>query len=85
VAHRQANFEIRSDEYEDNRHFFLAHSFRDNYENALSRLPNVTSTVFINRVEVWVTNRNRQTLDVREVIAFADFGEKDKLVRQEFF
>ena len=79
------NFEIRSDEYEDNRHFFLAHSFRDNYENSLSRLPNVTSTVFINRVEVWVTNRNRQTLDVREVIAFADLGEKGKLVRQEFF
>lgn len=79
------NFEIMSNDYEDNRHFFLAHFFRDTYEQSLSRLPNVTTTVNINRVEVWVTNRNRQTLDVREVVAIADLGEKDKLVRQEFF
>jgi cell surface protein SprA len=78
------NFSVRSDEYEDNRHFFLAHSFRDNYEQALSRLPVVASTIFVNRVEVWVTNRNRQTLDVREIVAVADIGEKARLVRTEF-
>ena len=36
-------FEIKADEYEDNRHFFLAHVFRDNYEQNLSRLPYVAS------------------------------------------
>lgn len=79
------NFEIKSDEYEDNKHFFFAHSFRENYEPSLSRLPAVTSVININRIEVWVTNTNRQTLDVREVVALSDLGEKAKLHRPEFF
>lgn len=79
------NFEIKADEYEDNKHFFFAHSFRDNYEPSLSRLPVVSSVININRIEVWITNSNRQTQDVREVVALADLGEKRRLVRQEFF
>lgn len=78
------NFEIKADEYEDNKHFFFAHSFRDNYEQSLSRLPVVTSIANVNRIEVWVTNSNRQTLDVREVVALSDLGEKRRLHRQEF-
>lgn len=78
------DFEIKSDEYEDNKHFFFAHTFRENYEASLSRLPVVTSTFNINRIEVWVTNTNRQTLDVREVIALTDIGEKKRLNRPQF-
>ena len=68
-------FEIKADEYEDNRHFFLAHVFRDNYEQNLSRLPYVASQAVVTRLEVWVTNKTRQTENVREVVAFADLGE----------
>lgn len=68
-------FEIKADEYEDNRHFFLAHIFRDNYEQNLARLPYVASQAVVTRLEVWVTNKTRQTENVREVVAFADLGE----------
>ncbi|MCO5232309.1 MAG: cell surface protein SprA [Chitinophagales bacterium] len=79
------NFEIKADEYEENKHFFFAHSFRENYEPSLSRLPVVTSIANINRIEVWVTNTNRQTIDVREVVALADLGEKHRLNKPEYF
>ena len=32
-------FEIRADEYEENRHYFIAQYFRDNYNNAMATLP----------------------------------------------
>ncbi|MCO5247732.1 MAG: cell surface protein SprA [Chitinophagales bacterium] len=79
------DFEIKADEYEENKHFFFAHSFRDTYESSLSKLPVVTSQAHITRIEVWVTNTNRQTTDIREVIAFADLGEKSHLKRTEYY
>ena len=72
-------FEIKSDEYEENKHFFLAQYFRDNYENNLSKVPIIISQVTINRMEVWVTNKTRQTEDIREIIALPDLGEKSKM------
>lgn len=68
-------FEINVDEYEDNRHFFLAHYFRDNFEKAMSKLPYVASTIKIENLEVWVTNKRGDTERVRNIIAFADLGE----------
>jgi cell surface protein SprA len=68
-------FEIKADEYEENRHFFLAHLFRDNYENSLTRLPYVSSQTIVTRLEVWVTNKTRQTENIREIVAFTDLGE----------
>ncbi|MFB0909091.1 MAG: hypothetical protein QMB03_12620, partial [Spirosomataceae bacterium] len=38
-------FEIRSDNYDENRHFFLGQYFRNNYEKALRNLPMVLSGV----------------------------------------
>jgi cell surface protein SprA len=72
-------FDIKADEYEDNRHFFLAHYFRDNYERNLELIPVINSQAVINRVEVWVTNKNRQTENIREVLALMDLGENEKL------
>lgn len=51
------DFKIRADEYDQNRHFFLAQYFHDNYDRFASRLPLVTSGINITRIEVWVTNR----------------------------
>ena len=45
-------YEIEITDYDENKHFFLAHYFRDNYDRAMSMLPTVLSGVSINREEV---------------------------------
>ena len=72
-------FEIKSDEYEENKHFFFSQYFRDQYEPSLSRLPFVGAQTVINRIEVWVTNKTRQTENVRDVVCFQDIGEPNKV------
>ncbi|MDW8334758.1 MAG: cell surface protein SprA, partial [Bacteroidia bacterium] len=57
---QQTPFEKRAHEYDENRHFFLCHYFRESYEQALRNLPNVQSRINVDRVEVWITNRNNQ-------------------------
>ncbi|MCA0152704.1 cell surface protein SprA [Winogradskyella sp. 2Y89] len=69
-------FEFFARDYDENRHFFLAHYFRDNYDKALLQYPFIDNQgLQITRVEVWVTNRNNQTDNVRNVVAFQDLGE----------
>ncbi len=68
-------FEIRADEYEENRHFFLAQYFRNNYNDALSTLPTISSNINITRLEVWVTNVGAATQENRNIVAFSDLGE----------
>lgn len=72
-------FEIAGNNYEANRHFFLSHFFRDNYENWMSTLPNIRSGITINRVEVWVTNKNGTTTNTRNIVGFTDLGEHNKI------
>ena len=69
------SFQIKADEYEENRHFLMAQYFRKNYNKAMSQLPLVQSNVQIMRVEVWVTNRTGATTDTRDVVALMDLGE----------
>ena len=38
-------FSVKADDYEENRHFLLAQYFRDNYNNALSTFPVISSLV----------------------------------------
>lgn len=68
-------FDISIDKYDADRHFFLAHYFRNSYDNALSKLPYVASSVTINRVEIWVTNKQGDYTSSRNIVAFADLGE----------
>ncbi len=68
-------FEIWGDQYEANRHYFLAHYFRDNYEEFQLNAPLITSPVQITKVEVWVTNTRQNTQDTRNIVAFMDLGE----------
>jgi cell surface protein SprA len=69
-------FDISADAYEFNRHFFLAHYFRDSYDRAMANLPIILSTINVTRVEVWVTNVNiSSTSNIRNVVAFQDLGE----------
>ncbi|MDD4459261.1 MAG: cell surface protein SprA [Proteiniphilum sp.] len=69
------SFDFGADNYDENRHFFLAHWFRDNYDRAMSTLPYVGSPVSITRIEVWVTNRQGDYSQVRNIIALSDLGE----------
>lgn len=69
------NFEVLADQYEANRHFFLAQYFRENYDKALSTLPVINSNYTITKIEVWKTNRSARNESNRDVIAFQDLGE----------
>ncbi|MBO5824623.1 MAG: cell surface protein SprA, partial [Prevotella sp.] len=68
-------FEIDVADYEENRHFFLGHYFRERYDRAMASLPNLTTGVKITRVEVWVTNKTGNTSNTRNVVALTDLGE----------
>lgn len=50
-------FELNVADYEENRHFFLSQYFRNHYDAWMQKLPNLTTGITINRVEVWVTNK----------------------------
>lgn len=71
------SFIVRSDEYDENRHFLLGQYFRNNYNTAMKQLPVVNSRVQIQRMEVWVTNRNGTTTDTRDIVGFMDLGERN--------
>ncbi|MBZ0328457.1 MAG: cell surface protein SprA [Altibacter sp.] len=71
------DFELYASEYDENRHFFLAHYFRDNYNRALTQYPFINSNVQITRSEVWITNRTNRTENVRNIVAIQDIGESD--------
>ena len=68
-------FDIRADDYEANRHYFLSQYFRNEYDNALQSLPVVNSGARITRIEVYAVNTQANTQDVRNVLAFTDIGE----------
>ncbi|WP_209330231.1 cell surface protein SprA [Lunatimonas salinarum] len=76
-------FEIRGSNYDENRHFFLSHFFRDNYENWLRGLPQVLSGVQITRVEVYIMNRANNTETLRNFAAFMDLGEGQRIFRPD--
>ena len=68
-------FEIDAANYEENRHFFLSQYFHDHYDAAMKTLPNLTTGVNINRVEIWVTNKTATTTNTRDIVALTDLGE----------
>lgn len=73
------NFEFSADSYDENRHFFLAHYFREHYDGNMAQLPNILSGITINRIEVWVTNKNGSTTNTRNIVAFVDLGERNAM------
>lgn len=70
-------FEFPADNYDENRHFFLAHYFRDTYDKNMEQLPNIVSGFSIGRVEVWVTNKRGNYDNPRNIVAFTDMAEGD--------
>ena len=80
-------FELKASQYERDRHYFLSQFFRDRYDEALRGLPTVQSGFEIRRLEVWVTNDNRTTDNLRNVVALQDLGEarQERIFRTGLF
>ncbi len=76
---QSTKYEIKADNYDANRHFFLAQYFYDNYDNFASRLPYVASGIKITRIEVWITNKNSNYQQSRNFVGFMDLGENTRL------
>ncbi|MFD2201553.1 cell surface protein SprA [Shivajiella indica] len=74
-------FEIQGSNYDENRHFFLGHFFRDNYERWLRGLPQILSGVNVTRVEVYIMNRANNTETLRNFAAFIDLGEGTRIYK----
>lgn len=68
-------FEISAQNYESNKHFFLADYFRKNYDAALQNLPVINSGVSITKIEVWVTNKTSRFEQARNIVAFTGLAE----------
>ena len=68
-------FEFSATNYEENRHFFLSHFFREHYDENMKTLPTVSSGITIKRIEIWVTNKSATTENNRNIIALADLAE----------
>lgn len=72
----KSKFEISATEYDANRHFLLGHYFYENYDQALAELPVIKSSVTINKIEVWVTNKSSRFQESRNILALMDLGER---------
>lgn len=70
-------FEFKANDYEENRHFLLAQYFREHFNEAMRDVPRVNSQVQIQRIEVWVTNRNGSTTETRDVVGLMDLAERN--------
>ncbi len=71
-------FELTADEYDVNRHFFLAQYFRNNFEKSLATLPYINSDIYITRVEVYINDSRGVAENVeRDIVALADLGENE--------
>lgn len=76
-------FEVKADEYDENRHFFLSHYNRSSFEDALSNMPQLKTLFRIENIEVWLTNDRNEVNDVRDIVAFADLAEPNRLVNPD--
>ena len=72
-------FEKNVTDYEENKHFFLSQYFRNHYDGWMQKLPNLTTGITINRVEVWVTNKTGSSENTRNIVALTDLGENEKV------
>ncbi|MBP5259803.1 MAG: cell surface protein SprA [Paludibacteraceae bacterium] len=80
-----SDFEIDADEYDENRHFFLSHYFRDHYDEWMEDLPNIASGINIGEIEVWVTNKNSVSYtNTTNIVGFADLGEPSTIFNPAF-
>ncbi len=76
-------FEVKADEYDENRHFFLTHYNRNNFEESLKDLPTVNTLFDIKNIQVWVTDTRNSTENIRDIVAIADLGETTRFTNPD--
>lgn len=69
-------FEVRSDNYDRNKHFFLGHYFRNHYEEAFRTTPEISNGIRIRRVEIWTTQTSTGKENARNILALTNLGEE---------
>lgn len=67
-------FEITVDDYEANKHFFLAQYFHDYFNESMASLP-IPIGVNITKLEVWVTNKTANYENSRNIVGFMNLGD----------
>lgn len=72
---QSTKIKFKADEYDENRHYFVAQYFRDNYHRSIAELPIVNTNVAITKIEVWVTNVGAPVDNNRNIVAFTDLAE----------
>jgi cell surface protein SprA len=74
-------YELRADDYDENRHFFLSHFNRATFEEALENMPQILSFFKLQNLEIWVTADQNQTTNDQfvDIVALADLGEHNVL------
>ena len=77
-------FEFSATSYEENRHFFLSHFFRERYDDNMKTLPTIGSGITVKRIEIWVTNKSASTENNRNIIALADLGEPSYISNRQW-
>ena len=81
---QKQTFNIAADNYDANRHFFLAHYFRNRY-NEFNRNYSLKSNIVITRIEVWVSNANNSLQNSRNAITFMDLRENSDIFNKKDF
>ncbi len=72
------DFEIKPDEYDENRHFFLSHYNRETYEGSLVNIPFVKSSYRLAQIQVWISDdRPDYQVGQTNIAAIADLAEAD--------
>lgn len=72
-------FEKSADDYEDNKHYFLSHLFRESYEENLENPPRITSRINVTAVEVYITNTQGNFNNTRNILGFTDLGSDRRI------
>ena len=74
------DYMIPVDQYDENRHYFLSHYFRDHYDEWMKDVPNIASGISITAIEVWVTNKNAVNYqNTTNIVGFSDLAEPSKI------
>lgn len=76
--------ELYASAYDENRHFFLGHFFRENYETWLMDPRNIVSGLLIQNIEVYITNTANNTETTRNTVGFIDLGERERVLNSSF-
>ena len=72
---QKSEYSIPAVDYDKNRHYFISQFFRTHFDEFMSELPIIKSTINITKIEVWVTNTKQKTDNARNILALMDLGE----------